>query len=251
MSSAIWTRCAGDSERRPLRLTAWRVVDAQHEVSTRKLVDSASEQALLETLVERVKPPAVGSAQQHYLLTTPFRHPPLRHGSRFGTRMERSLWYGAETLPTALVEVAYYRLLFLEGTSAALSPLAASLTACSVRARSVNGVDRVAPPFATFRDAIGAPASYAESQALGAAMRAAGVALFRYPSARDAHGVNVGAFTPAVFGRAAPRELQRWHAVATREVVEFTRGDLRRAPECVQVRRETLLVHGVLPQPAV
>jgi hypothetical protein len=63
--------------------------------------------------------------------------------------------------------------------------------------------------------------------------------------------VNVGAFTPTVFGRAAPRELQRWHAVATREVVEFTRGDLRRAPECVQVRRETMLVHGVLPQPAV
>jgi hypothetical protein len=205
MSSAIWTRCAGDAERRPLRITAWRVVEAQHEVSTRKLVDSADEQALLETLIERVKPPAVGSARQHYLLTTPFRHPPL----------------------------------------------SASLMAFTVRARSGNGVDLVAPPFAAFRDAIASPVSYTEAQALGAAMHAAGVEWFRYPSARDAGGVNVGAFTPAVFGRAVPQQLQRWHAVATTEVVEFTRRDLRRAPGCVRVPREALLVDGELPRPAV
>jgi hypothetical protein len=251
MSSAIWTQCAGDSERRPLRVTAWRVVEAQHEVSTRKLVDSADEQALLESLIERVKPPAIGSARQHYLLTTPFRYPPLRHGSRFGTRTERGLWYGSETLRTAFVEVAYYRLLFLEGTRAALAPLSASLTAFSVRAHTANGVDLVAPPFAAFRDAIASPASYVTSQALGAAMRAAGVELFRFPSARDADGVNIAAFTPTVFGRAEPRGLQRWHAVASTEMVEFTRRDLRRAPEHVAVRRDALLVDGTLPRPAL
>jgi hypothetical protein len=47
MSSSIWTRCAGDSELRPLRLSPWRVVESQHQISTRKLVDSADEQALL------------------------------------------------------------------------------------------------------------------------------------------------------------------------------------------------------------
>ena len=251
MSSAIWTQCAGDSERKPLRLAPWRVVEAQHEVSTRKLVDSAAEQALLETLIEGVKPPAVGNARQHYLLTTPFRHPPLRHGSRFGTRVERGLWYGSETLPTAFVEVAYYRLLFLEGTRASLTPLSASLTAFRVRTHTANGVDLVAPPFATFRDAIASPVSYTASQALGAAMRAAGVELFRFPSARDPGGVNIAAFTPTVFGRAEPRDLQRWHAVATHDVVEFTRRELRRAPEHWRVPRDTLLVDGVLPRPAV
>ena len=45
MSSSIWTRCAGDSEIRPLRRSPWRVVEAQHQVSTRKLVDSLDEQA--------------------------------------------------------------------------------------------------------------------------------------------------------------------------------------------------------------
>ncbi len=51
MSSSIWTRCAGDSELRSLRLSPWRVVEAQHQLSTRKLVDSAEEQILLEELI--------------------------------------------------------------------------------------------------------------------------------------------------------------------------------------------------------
>jgi hypothetical protein len=255
MSSSIWTRCAGDSERRPLRLAPWRVVESQHEVSTRKLVDSADEQALLEELVERVKPPPVGSARQHYLLTTPFRYPPLRHGSRFGTRTERGIWYGSETLRTAFTEVAYYRLLFLEGTRAPLAPLTASLTAFTVRARTANGVDLVAPPFDAHRDTIASPVAYAETQLLGRAMRAAGVELFRFPSARDPDGgVNVGAFTPAVFGRAAPRRFQRWHCVTTAVAVEFVRRDpsrdRRRPPERERVDRVSLLVGGELPSPA-
>src|SRR5438067_8369321 len=40
---SIWTRCAGDSELRPLRLSPWRAVEAQHQVSTRKLVDRSEE----------------------------------------------------------------------------------------------------------------------------------------------------------------------------------------------------------------
>src|SRR5690606_40733910 len=73
MSSSIWTRCAGASELRPLRLEPWRVVEAQHRVSTRKLVDTLEEQALLEDLIERAKPPDPTGGRLHYLLATPFR----------------------------------------------------------------------------------------------------------------------------------------------------------------------------------
>src|SRR5215208_6155464 len=107
MSSSIWTQCAGDSELRPLRLTPWRAVEAQHQVSTRKLVDSVEEQHLLEDLIDRAKPPDRTAGRVHYLLATPFRYPPLRHGSRFGTRFERGLWYGAESPRTMFAEVAY------------------------------------------------------------------------------------------------------------------------------------------------
>ena len=95
MSSSIWTRCAGDSEIQPLRLEPWRVVEGQHQISTRKLVASDAEQALLEALIETVKPGQLSPARLHYLLATPFRYPPLRHGSRFGRRFEPGLWYGA------------------------------------------------------------------------------------------------------------------------------------------------------------
>ena len=92
MSSSIWTQCAGDSRQRPLRLSAWRVVEAQHQVSTRKLVDTLEEQSLLEDLIDAAKPPDPTQGRLHYLLSTPFRYPPLRHGSRFGTRHEPGLW---------------------------------------------------------------------------------------------------------------------------------------------------------------
>ena len=146
MSSDIWTQCAGRSEIRELRLTPWRVVESQHQVSTRKLVDTLEEQALLEALIDGAKPPDATAGRQHYLLFTPFRYPPLRHGSRFGDRNARGIWYGAELVSTAMAEVAYYRLVFLEGTTAALDRLTVELTAFRAKAHTLTGVDLMAPP---------------------------------------------------------------------------------------------------------
>ena len=251
MSSSIWTRCAGDSEIRPLRLTPWRVVEAQHQVSTRKLVDSNDEQMLLEDLIERVKPTDQTRGKWHYLLATPFRYPPLRHGSRFAGRHERGIWYGSESRSTAFAEVAYYRFVFLEGTHADLGAVTTQLTAFTVRARSSRGVDLVAAPFAAHRRAIASPSRYDAPQSLGDAMRAAGVELFRYPSARDAEGgVNVGVFTPSVFGTAKPREFETWHCTATRSSVELTKRDYF-GRETFTFRRESFLIGGALPAPAI
>ena len=250
MSSSIWTRCAGDSELRALRLAPWRVVEAQHQVSTRKLVDSVEEQELLEELIERVKPPDVTTGRLHYLLFTPFRYPPLHHGSRFGARHERGIWYGAETIATALAEVAYYRLLFLDGTHGALGPVITSLTAFTVRARSTRGVDLVPPPFAAHRSAIASPSSYAASQLLGTEMRAAGVELFRYPSARAVDGVCIGAFASSVFGAAKPQKFETWHCTATKDRVEFAQSDYLARQTRTHERAE-FLVGGRLPAPAI
>jgi hypothetical protein len=251
MSSSIWTRCAGASELRPLRLSPWRAVEAQHHVSTRKLVDSIEEQILLEELIERAKPPAVANDRLHYLLSTPFRYPPLRYGSRFAGRHERGLWYGSETRRTVFAEIAYYRFVFLEGTGADLGAVTTQLTAFTVRVRTTRGIDLVSPPFDVHRRAISSPARYAASQALGAAMRAAGVELFRYVSARDAEaGVNVGLFSPSVFGNAKPRALETWHCTATRDRVEVTKRDyFERATYAFE--RASFLIDGLLPAPAI
>ncbi|MCY0725978.1 RES family NAD+ phosphorylase, partial [Klebsiella pneumoniae] len=51
----------------------------------------------------------------HYLLKTPFRYPPLRWGSRFGSVHEPSLFYAAQRLQTAMAEAAYYRFVLWNG----------------------------------------------------------------------------------------------------------------------------------------
>lgn len=249
MSSAIWTQCAGDSEIRPLERIPFRVVESQHQVSTRKLVDTLEEQALLESLIDGVKPPDPTDGRLHFLLATPFRYPPLPHGSRFGTRAERGIWYGSETLDTAFAEAAYYRLLFLEGTAADLAPLATQLSTFAVRVRTTHGVDLVAPPFDGYTGTIAAKHRYADTQVLGAAMRAAGVEAFRYPSARSDGGVNVGVFAWRIFSRLRPRGLRSWYCTATRAAVEMVERDWFRQTSFRFVRAQ-FLVNDILPAPA-
>lgn len=248
MSSSIWTHCAGDSELRGLRLEPWRAVESQHQVSTRRLVDSDAEQRLLEELIDGAKPPDRTGGRLHYLLATPFRYPPLRHGSRFGRRTEPGVWYGSESLATAFAEVAYYRLVFLEGTTAPLGPVATELTTFRADVRTERGIDLAAPPFSAHEAELASPDSYDAPQALAAAMRESDVEAFRYRSARDA-GTNVAVLDPVAFGRRRPRDFRSWRCTATHARVEVaSRGYFER--EVFAYPRERFLVQGRLPAPA-
>jgi hypothetical protein len=251
MSSSIWTRCGGAERLRPLEGTPWRAVEAQHLVSTRKLVDTVEEQAVLEDLIESSKPARRAPASLHVLLTTPFRYPPLKHGSRFGRRHEPSLWYGSDTQRTVFAELAYYRLVFLAGTSADLGTLRTWHTAFNVRFTTRRGVDLSRPPFEAHRLAIASPSDYVATQTLGAAMRAAGVEACRFPSARDAEGgTNVAIFTPSAFGAARPRSVETWHCTANRQRVEVVRRDFF-GDQSFTFARDEFLVDGRLPAPAL
>jgi len=251
MSFSIWTRCAGDSELRVLRLSPWRVVEAQHQVSTRKLVDSTEEQILLEELIDSVKPPDITRGRLHYLLFTPFRYPPLPHGSRFGGRHERGIWYGSLELRSAFAEVAYYRLLFIEGSRATLGTITTALTAFTASCRTAKGIDLTIEPFESCHSKISSPVSYEASQQLGVEMREAGVEAFRFWSARDAEdGINVGVFSPSVFGRAKPKSFETWYCAASRDRVDLTHADYFTRSNFTFLR-EQFLVSGELPSPAI
>jgi len=250
--SSIWTRCGGASNKKRLSARPFRAVEAQHRISTRKLTDSDDEQALLEEILERSKPaPAADLEGLHYLLFTPFRYPPLRHGSRFGLKTERGIWYGSQTLPTCFAEVAYYRLVFLEGTTADLSPLLVELTAFQAVVRTTRGVDLTTEPFRAYRGRIASPSRYESTQRLGREMRDDGVEVVRYPSARDRGGANVAVFSPRAFARREPENLETWLCVATKERVEFSRKDYLRERESLVYERAGLEVKGRLPAPAV
>jgi hypothetical protein len=227
------------------------MVEAQHLRSTRKLVDSDQEQEILEEALEELKPPVSPPASKlHFLLFTPFRYPPLSHGSRFGARNEPSLWYGSERVETACSEVAYYRLLFLEGTAATLAPLRIEMTSFQVAVRSTRAVDLTRPPFARHKARISHKSSYKDSQRLGREMREAGIQVVRYTSARDpGQGANIALFEPAFAGK-APRDLMTWYCFATRDRVEFAQKNYFKKVVYRIARRE-LEVRGKLPAPAV
>src|SRR5215469_7653183 len=115
MSSSTWTPAALSSDRRAIAGTCWRLVEAQHHVSTLKLVNSVGEQAVLEELIEATKPPLPPECRDlHYLLSTPFRYGSVYPtGSRFRRAgMSEGVFYASEKPQTAVAEMTFHRLLF-------------------------------------------------------------------------------------------------------------------------------------------
>ncbi len=255
MSPGIWMRCGGSSNLRTLEATPWRVVESQQRISTRQLVDSDAEHALLEALIEQSKPSLAEDAalaRLHFLLFSPFRYPPLRHGSRFGRPDQPSLWYGSEALPTALAEMAYYRLLFFEGTTADLLPNRVAMSAFQAAVRSAAAIDLTARPFDAHARALTSRTDYAPTQRLGSDMRAAGVEAFRYASARDpGRGTNLALFTPKAFVRKKPlRAPVTWYCTVTAaRDVSWMREDVSGLARH-EFPRSAFLVAGKLPAPA-
>lgn len=226
------------------------MVESQHLFATRKLVSSDEEQALLEELIEEKKPPSAAPAGLHYLLFTPFRYPPLPHGSRFGTRAERGIWYGSRTPKTALAEKAYYLLLFLEGTEADLTPLETDVSLFQAAYETARGADTTRGALARYSDLVSSPVSYADAQALGRDMRADGAEAVVYASARDpGHGANVGLFVPVALVSRRPSLPESWRSVVTRTGVEVTKQDVFRSISFAFARK-VFEVDGRLPAPA-
>lgn len=225
--SAVWTKCEGEHYIQPLTLEPWRVVEAQHVLSTRDLVDTAHEHDILESMLEATKPPI--DTHIDYLIFTPFRYPPLKYGSRFGRTFETGCWYGALELETALAEVAHYRFQFLNDSTADLGYIDVLLTAFQAWLNTSRGIDLTAKPFHQYRYLISAKDSYEHSQTLGTAMRAANVEAFLFYSARSMNnGNNVAAFYPHVFKKQHGQYTfhhQTWQCISNLKHVEFTRTD--------------------------
>lgn len=115
MSPSIWTQCGGKKRFKKLSLQVFRVVQPQTQKALYKLVDNLEESDILEELLESSKPPKPSDdLTDEKLIFTPFRYPPLKHGSRFGSGHERGIWYGAPEVMTDFYEVIYYRYLFRE-----------------------------------------------------------------------------------------------------------------------------------------
>jgi hypothetical protein len=210
----MWTADALSSEARGYRGSVWRVVEAQHRVSTMRITETLDEQALIERLVEESKPIVPEPARRlHFLLATPFRYRPLPYGSRFRRAGQREgVFYAAEHVETAMAEVAFYRFLIRRDAPDALPPRhAIELTAFSVACATQRALDLTAPPLVNDRAKWTAPQDYGACHALVDAARAATIEIIRYESVRDRHDrANVAVLEPSAFAESGPQLFESW-----------------------------------------
>jgi hypothetical protein len=248
-SSTLWQECKGVEHINLLECKAWRVVEDQSRSSTRELVNTLEEHEILEDLIETRSKPILPHEPEflglHFLLATPFRYPPLRYGSRFGRRFERSLWYGAKELETALGESAFYRFLFFSGTEAKILPCRTSHSVYAINILTHQGVILEHDPFKKYSAFISQKDTYHHSQPLGSAMRDLGVQGFSYFSARLGGKINIGVFSPRAFTSKSVDFIQHWKCYTDHQNVEFTRDHL--AHKKINFHRENFLVNNVLP----
>lgn len=245
-----------------------RVVESQEDIATTRIVDNMQEQARLEQLLESNKPPLPQAAGTlHYLLATPFRYPPLKHGSRFGRPFEPSLFYGAMTIPTALAELAYYRFVFTSHVSEPFKrPLTTLHTLFSARFRSEHGVRLQADQWQDLHPALTDPVSYRETQALGTDMRHSGVEVFQFLSARalqaglyqqpwhapnGLEGLNIALYTPRAFRDAAPRSYLKLIVATSAADVSMSLTLQDGQKQVHHFSQTDFLVGGTIPQPAL
>lgn len=224
MSSSTWTPVAVASEGRRWQGGLWRAVEAQHRVSTLRLVDTLDEQAQLEALLETSKPAMpVTAAPRHYLLLTPFRYP-ARHpgGSRFRAAHDAGVFYAADARRTACAELGYWRWRFLMDSPSLLrlAPLPHTLFHCEAAGLAI---DLMRAPFNAHAADWTASRHYGACQQLGAVAREAGIALIRYQSVRDPEsGPCTAVLTPEAF-TSTPLTEQTWRLTVTRERVQWQR----------------------------
>lgn len=228
MSPTIWTPTALASEARPWSGHAWRIVEAQHQASTMKLVDDVNEQEALEAMLESAKPPRPRSSESlHYLLGTPFRYPPLPSGSRFRAGGEPGVFYGSRRLSTACAELGYWRWHFLKDAPdlARLGPLPQTAFKASINAAAI---DLRVSPFEVNR-ALWTAMDYTATQSLARMAREGAVEAIVYESVRDPQrGECIALLTPSGFVARAPHgATQTWWLTVQRRHVTWIRDQER------------------------
>lgn len=214
MALPIWIPDALRSEPAPLNTTFWRCVEAQHVVSTLRLVDDLDDQALLEDLLEETKPPAPEACEHlHWLYMTPFRYGPYPSGSRF-RRAGRTpgVYYVSEQQDTAVIETAFHLLLFYVDSPETPFPEQPTEHTCfDVPARAARAIDLSKKPWIGAADLWQHPSDYTHPQDLEDQARNALIDLIAYPSVRDpAQKLNAAILDCSVFAAPAPTVQHTW-----------------------------------------
>lgn len=214
MSATMWTSTELASEHSAYAAGVWRVVEAQHRISTNRLATNIDDQHMLELLAEEVKPQMPESARHlDFLLAAPFRYGHTQ-SSRFRRAGEKpGIFYASERESTAIAETAYWRLRFFSRSPGFTPPSTTSEhTSFSVKVSAERALDLTAEPFATSAELWTNPEDYTACQELAGAAREVDTQVIRTISVRDPEqGCNIVVLDPAAFAEHSPRRGKTWH----------------------------------------
>ena len=232
---------------------SWRVVESQENVATLTIVDTMEEQGVLESLLDEVKPRyRAGTENLHYLIKTAFGYPPLKYGSRFGTRAMPSYFYSSEEVAVAFAETAYYRFLFFKHLGTPYDePVDSKHTAFSILLKANACLDLCSNKFASIAEKLTDKASYSYCQQVGDwAVNQRGVDLIRFTSARakvldNQHArANLAVVLPSVISSKKPESQETWLCRTTNDRVSFS---CRSATQPLIFPLDYFQINGVLP----
>ncbi|WP_162902346.1 RES family NAD+ phosphorylase [Facilibium subflavum] len=202
------------------RLTVYRSIETQNNASTLKLTEgNVQEQERLEQLLEEKAKPQTEYTNYHYLIYTPFRYPPLKHGSRFGSMYEKSLWYGSTNKETALAESAFYLFNFNRQANIE-NTLYFERTVFSIQC-NINKFLDLTKIRKLNQKRLTSKGNYAYPQKLSKAMREIDIEAFLYESARNAGNKNFAAYTPEVFKKNTLKVMPAYIGVFTPKEITY------------------------------
>nr|WP_276202897.1 RES family NAD+ phosphorylase [Arsukibacterium perlucidum] len=111
-----------------------------------------------------------------------------------------------------------------------------------------RGVCLQRAPFSQYQAELSSKTSYQQTQQLGSAMRAAGVELFEYRSARSEPAADcVGLFSAKAFTASQPDQSSQWLCELSAGQVAFKQND---DTQVYQFNATQFMVDGKLPTPA-
>lgn len=225
-----------------------RMVETQEYAATTSLVDDLEEQAILEQILDNFKPNYADNTQNlHYLISTPFRYPPLKYGSRFGAITEPSYFYASETIQTCLSEAAFYRFYLIDGTETPFpKTIQSEHSLFFVKVLSNHALDLTQISDIDIQKHLTDPQSYVLSQKVGQHARQNDADLLRYYSARcQQQGINVAIDNHSIIQSEKPEDKVEYICQLDPQTGILRFSQPRTFP--VMFTREQFLVDGDLP----
>lgn len=203
-----------------------------------RLVDTDSEQSVLEQVLEDSKPPVPEPCRHlDYQFWSPFRYGCYPRASRFRRAGPTpGVWYGSEAPLTALAESAWGALRFFAASKDTPMPRWPVVhTAVMADIRVDSSVDLTLPDWAG-QGCWDDPEDYTDCLALADRARDAGAEAIRYVSVRDpGHRANVAVLSCAAFAQAMPIAQQTWHVLLRPGIVRA---------HCETLRQRHMLLVG-------